>query len=75
MTNTNVPLSLQADSGSNQGLSFTGDDHTQSTRPNLTGSTDHPVVMDVPDAVTKEGSENNPILLDSTSEEPSPVEH
>ena len=74
MTNNNVPLSHQADSGSNQGLSFTGDDHTQSTRPNLTGSTEHPSVGDAPDAATIESSEKNPILLDSTPEEPSPVE-
>ena len=75
MTNKNVPIGQQADSGSNQGLSFTGDDQTQSTRPNLTGSTEHSVIIDVQDAATKEGSENNPILLDSTPEEPSPVEH
>ena len=74
MTNKNVPLSQQADSGSNQGLSFTGDDHNQSTRPNLTGSTENPAVVDAPDAATIEGSERNQILLDSTPEELSPVE-
>ena len=65
MKNINVTVSQQADSGSNQGLCFTGDDYIQSTRPNLTGSTKHPLVMDVPDAVTIEGSENNSNLLDS----------
>ena len=75
MTINNEPLSQQADSGSNQRLRFTGDDHIQPTRPNLTGSTEHPMVMDVPDAVTIKGSEINPILRDSTPVEPSPVEH
>ena len=74
MTSTNVPLSQQADSGSNQGLSFTGDDHNQSTRPKLTGSTENPAVVDAPDAATIEGSEKNQTLLDSTPEELSPVE-
>ena len=73
MTNNNVPLSQQADSRSNQGLSFTGEDHTQSTRPNLTGSTEHPAVVDEPDEATIEGYEKNPIMLDSTPEEPSPL--
>ena len=73
MTKNNVPLLQQVDSGPNNELSFTGDDHTQSTTPKHTGSTEHPAVMDAPEAATREGSEKNPILLDSTPEELSPV--
>ena len=66
MTNNIVPLRQQADSRSNKGLRFICDDHTQSTMPNLTGSTEHPKVVNDPDAAIKEGSEKNPILSDST---------
>ena len=65
MRNNIVPLSQQANSRSKKGLSFTGDDHFQSTRPNLTGSTEHPAVISEPDAATIEGSEKNPSLSDS----------
>ena len=73
MTKINLPLLQQVDSGSNNELSFTGDDHTQSKTPKHTGSTEHPAVMDASEAATREGSEKNSILLDSTPEELSPV--
>ena len=75
MSNISLPLSQQADSGSNHELSITGDNHTNATTPNYPGFEEHPAVMDVPDATTREGSEKNPILLDTTPEELSPVGH
>ena len=63
MKNNNVPVDQRADSGSNHELSFTGDDHTHSTTLNHTHS------------ATRERSEKNPILLESTPEKLSPVRH
>ena len=71
MTNNNVPPSHQADS--NQGLSVTGDAHIPQIRPNLNVDTDQPAVIDVPESAEIEGSESNPILLDSTPEDVAPL--
>ena len=73
MSNNNLPFSQQVGSGPNHELSITADDHTHTTTSHSPGTAEHPVGMDVPESMTREGSEKNPVLIDSSFEEFSPV--
>ena len=66
LTNNNIPQSHHSES--NQGLSVTGtvdSPHPSSERP---ANTDLREIVNIPDSTEAEGSQDNPILLDSTPE-------
>ena len=66
VTNNNIPQSHHSES--NQGLSVTGTDespHPSSERP---ANTDLREIVIIPDSTATEGSQDNPILVDSTPE-------
>ena len=66
MTNNNLPPSHQSES--NQGLTNPGTADSPHLRPSLSVNTDQRAIIEVPDSAEIEGSEGNPILLDSASD-------
>ena len=66
MTNHNLPPSHQFES--NQGLNVPGTADSPHLRLNLSVNADQRAIIEVPDSAEVEGSEGNPILLDSASD-------